>query len=27
VMFDWPATLSMIQAVMDRGEHLSRAQS
>lgn len=24
VMFDWPATLSMIQAVMARGEHLSR---
>lgn len=24
VMFDWPATLGMIQAVMERGEHLSR---
>ncbi|HAM25448.1 MAG TPA: hypothetical protein DCP11_01760 [Microbacteriaceae bacterium] len=26
VMFDWPATLSMIQAVMERGEHLSRVK-
>ncbi|WP_394768340.1 type IV toxin-antitoxin system AbiEi family antitoxin domain-containing protein [Lacisediminihabitans sp.] len=24
VMFDWPATLSMIQAVIERGGHLSR---
>jgi very-short-patch-repair endonuclease len=24
IVFDWPATLAMIQAVIDRGDHLSR---
>lgn len=24
IVFDWPATLAMIQAVMDRGDHLAR---
>ncbi len=27
IMFDWPATLSMIQAVMDRGEHRAPPKS
>ncbi|MET4704517.1 DUF559 domain-containing protein, partial [Frigoribacterium sp. UYMn621] len=24
IVFDWPATLAMIQAVIERGDHLSR---